>query len=73
MKFDHVNTSAASEAETYPQFYDEPLGVLELAQMQGVSPVNDTTTLLADFWPEHDSIEDFTAAVQRWRQEDDQD
>ena len=40
-----------------------------LAEEQGVAPIGDIDELVADFWPEDESVEDFTAAVRRWRDE----
>ena|SRR5215218_7459087 len=40
-----------------------------LAKAQGVEPVGDIDELVADFWPEDESAEDFMAAVRRWRNE----
>jgi hypothetical protein len=40
-----------------------------LAEAQGVSPIGDIDELVADFWPEDDSAEDFMVAVRKWRDE----
>ncbi len=40
-----------------------------LADAQGVSPIHDIDELVADFWPEDESIEDFIATVREWRSE----
>jgi hypothetical protein len=40
-----------------------------LAEAQGVEPIGDIDELVADFWPEDESEEDFMAAVRRWRDE----
>jgi len=40
-----------------------------LAAQQGVVPIVDPADLLGDFWPEEDSIDEFIAAVRRWRHE----
>lgn len=40
-----------------------------LAKTQGVAPIRDIDELVADFWPEDESVEDFTGAVRRWRGE----
>ena len=39
----------------------------ELMLEQGVKPVSDVRELLGDFWPEDESVDDFTAAVRDWR------
>jgi hypothetical protein len=41
-----------------------------LAKAQGVQPIEDIDDLVADFWPEDESIDDFIAAVRRWRDEE---
>lgn len=43
-----------------------PLSVAELAEIQGVSPVNDLDVFV-EFWPDEDSIEDFQAFVKEIR------
>lgn len=43
----------------------------DLAEARGVQPINDIDELVADFWPEDESIDDFIATVQRWRDEED--
>lgn len=40
-----------------------------LAEEQGVAPIEDIGELVADFWPEDESLEDFMAAVRGWRHE----
>ncbi len=39
----------------------------ELMLEQGVKPATDVRELLGDFWPENESVDDFTAAVREWR------
>jgi hypothetical protein len=39
----------------------------ELTREQGVKPVRDARELLGDFWPEDESVDDFIAAVRKWR------
>jgi hypothetical protein len=41
----------------------------ELADAQGVSPVDNFDDLLGDFWPEDESVDDFLEARERWRRE----
>ncbi|MBW3624283.1 MAG: hypothetical protein KY468_12825 [Armatimonadetes bacterium] len=43
--------------------------VLELAEQQGVKPVERFEDLLGDFWLEEESIDDFIATVRAWRNE----
>ena len=40
-----------------------------LAEAQGVAPVGDVDELVADFWPQDESVDDLMAAVRRWRGE----
>ena len=42
-----------------------------LAEAQGVRPIEDVDDLVADFWPEDESIDEFIATVRRWRDEED--
>ncbi len=50
--------------------YDSEVPDLDaLADAQGVEPIRDIDELVADFWPEDESVEDFMAAVRRWRDE----
>ena len=50
-------------------FFDEPRTIEELAAEQGVKPVTDLKSLVADFWPEDETADDFIAAVRAWRRE----
>jgi hypothetical protein len=47
-------------------FYANPT-FEELAAQQGKGPVKDPRTLIGDFWPEDEPIEDFLAALHEWR------
>lgn len=40
-----------------------------VTRMQGVSPVNDLDDLVADFWPEDESVDEFVATIREWRRE----
>jgi transcriptional regulator with XRE-family HTH domain len=40
-----------------------------LAKEQGVKPITDFNSLLGDFWPEDESIEDFIKTIRQWRDE----
>ena len=51
-------------------FWDRTPTAEELAAQQGVSPVADFDSLLGDFWPEDESIDDFLEALHRWRRGD---
>ena len=47
-------------------FYASPT-VDELIAQQGKGPISDPTTLLGDFWPEDEPVEEFLAALHEWR------
>ena len=49
--------------------FEAPVGIEELASVQGVSPVANFDELLGDFWPEDESPDEFIAAVRDWRRE----
>ncbi|MGI8824208.1 MAG: hypothetical protein ACR2JC_00915 [Chloroflexota bacterium] len=69
MKSPSLNSSGDSESNNFQSFFNEPKSVQELARMQGVSAITDTRNLLAEFWPESDSIEEFIATVEHRRSE----
>jgi len=50
-------------------FYASPT-VDELIAQQGKGPISDPTVLLGDFWPEDEPVEDFLAALHKWRGHD---
>ncbi len=60
---------AESDADNYPPFFAKPMSVQELAAQQGVSPVTNLDDLRVEFWPESDSLEEFSATIRRWRGE----
>ena len=47
----------------------KPVDVETLAALQGVVPIANPADLVADFWPEDESNDDFIAAVRQWRHE----
>ena len=47
-------------------FYASPL-VDELIAQQAKKTIADPRTLLGDFWPEDEPVEDFLAALREWR------
>lgn len=51
-------------------FFDTKINLEVLASQQGVSIVSDFGGLLGDFWPEDESVDQFIAAVQAWRHEE---
>lgn len=44
--------------------------VEELAEIQGVKPLDALSALQGDFWPEDESVDDFLTAIRQWRRED---
>ncbi len=52
--------------EDFPRYTPEK-DAATIAAEQGVQPVEDPETLMGDFWPEEEDIEEFLAAVERWR------
>lgn len=54
--------------KTPPKFYKRHT-IEMLAEEQGVKPITDFNTLLGDFWPEDESIEDFIKTIRQWRDE----
>jgi len=46
------------------------LSVVELAKVQGVSPVDDANELWGDFWPEDESLEAFVNALYEDRRQE---
>ena len=54
--------------EVVPNFW-KGATVAELAEMQGVMPVESLDDMWADFWPEDESIDDFIETIYQWRRE----
>jgi hypothetical protein len=66
---DQAGKIDAKEPEENALYESEVPDLDSLAEAQGVSPIGDIDELVADFWPEDEDIEDFMAAVRRWRAE----
>lgn len=66
-KRSRVRRLAAREESVYA--FDAVPALEELAEVQGVSPVENFEDLLGDFWPEDESVDDFLEARERWRRE----
>jgi hypothetical protein len=64
-----MNVRIKTDGKALDPFY-HPKSIEELAEEQGVRPVEDFESLLGDFWPEDESVDDFLAERERWRQED---
>jgi hypothetical protein len=60
----------APGADIAAGFFEATHDLESLAEQQGVEPVAGMGKLIADFWPEEESVDDFLAAVQSWRRED---
>lgn len=57
--------------ETSPGTPAQKLAALKaLAKAQGIEPIVDPSDLIGDFWPEHESVDDFVEARQRWQREE---
>jgi hypothetical protein len=41
--------------------------IQELMAEQGTAPIQDTSVLHGDFWPEEESVEDFLETLYAWR------
>ena len=39
----------------------------EIVAQQGKEPIADPRSLLGDFWPEDEPVEEFLSALRRWR------
>ncbi|RLB95280.1 MAG: hypothetical protein DRH50_04645 [Deltaproteobacteria bacterium] len=50
-------------------FWQSP-SIEELAAAQGVQPISNFENILGDFWPEDESVEEFIACVDHWRDDD---
>jgi len=64
-----MNVRKKPDEKALDPFY-HPKSIEELAEEQGVHPIEDFESLLGDFWPEDESVDDFLAERERWRQED---
>jgi len=69
VKFTGSDTEVPSTPETFPAVFAPSLSTEELFEQQGVSPVTNPDDLLADFWPDSESVEEFAATVRQWRDE----
>jgi predicted DNA-binding antitoxin AbrB/MazE fold protein len=58
-----------SRTEPTARSFDDAPTLKELACEQGVQPIADPSSVGGDFWPEDENIDDFIAAIRRWRQE----
>lgn len=47
--------------------FDASPSVDDVIAQQGKGPISDPTVLLGDFWPEDEPIEEFLAALHKWR------
>lgn len=70
-----ANTAVQKQdSETAPRRgpTEESLRYVErLAAEQGVKPITDFESLLGDFWPEDEDIDEFIATVKAWRRGED--
>ena len=47
--------------------FDASPSLDELIAQQAKEPIRDPKTLLGDFWPEDEPVEEFLAALHEWR------
>ncbi len=52
-----------------PSRPQDRLDLEALAAEQGVQPLGNPNDLVADFWPEDETADDFVQAVRQWRKE----
>lgn len=64
-------TSAEDTEQSALYAFDALPELDTLADAQGVAPIEDIEQLVADFWPEDETIEEFMATLRRWRDEGD--
>ena len=66
--------SGTAAADPWAPLLSGPWGeVYAAAKAQGLPPVTDLDAVAGDFWPEGESIEEFTAAIRAWREKDAED
>ena len=58
----HRPENAAKSADFYRDH-----DIDDLAAEQGVGPVTDVRSLIADFWPDEDDVDDFVATIRSLR------
>ena len=64
-----AEAGAPQRAETAVESEVVPT-IQQMAARQGVKPVGDLDALRGDFWPDDESVDEFVAAVRRWRDEE---
>jgi hypothetical protein len=62
----HISTKPAKRKNRRRLRHIDPLA---LAAQQGVQPLGNPKELLADFWPEDETADQFNQAVRQWRRE----
>lgn len=64
-------TASQNGSETpLTQFHDAKTDLDSLLRAQDVKPITNVGDLVADFWPEDESADDFVAALRQWRRGD---
>ncbi|MBI2264172.1 MAG: hypothetical protein HYU64_03210 [Armatimonadetes bacterium] len=61
--------SAGPENSSWTTDFHSIPSLEELAAQQGVSPITSIDSLVDDFWPEKESVDEFITAVRQWRRE----
>jgi hypothetical protein len=73
LRFGHERYSLRGTEEEKALYSFDTLPDLDaLAAAQGVQPIENIDDLVADFWPEDESVEDFIAAAKEGRHEEDE-
>ena len=56
---DELDTDAKGERKRSWEEFEKPIDLDELARQQGVGPIQDSSSLQFDDWPEDDTVEEF--------------
>ena len=65
-----LDTEQFAPGQDFHAFFDSQIDLDALAIEQSVPPGAKLSELLASFWPEDESTDEFLDAVRSWRQED---
>ena len=62
-------TNDPEDPDGTPYPFDSRPALEALASEQGVEPVDDFDSLLGDFWPEDEGVDEFVATLREWRRD----
>lgn len=62
-------TGTGAPPKVNADFFAPDLTLDRLAEAQGVPAVPDISVLVADFWPDDETADDFLASLRTWRRE----